>query len=148
MIGEKLVPVYRRKQPTITSSCVLGTPCATCIKHAACRTGRFCSDCRRGLSWECERAMPAEPAFYLKPLQAITLVRHEMARFVNQNSGIQLLFSRIENLRGESCTVDEHLILLYIEHIERVRLAIEGGWSAAPASIEKSGESGPIYPFV
>jgi hypothetical protein len=148
MIGEKLVPVYRREQRTLTSPCVLGRPCPTCVKHARCRTGRFCYDCRRGLRWECERATPAEPAFYLKPVQAITLVRYEMARFVNQNSGIQLLFSRVENMRGESCTVNERLILLYIEHIHWVRRAIEGGWREPPESVKKSGESGPIFPFI
>lgn len=148
MIGEKLIPVYRQQQRTITSSCVLGRLCRICQIHALCVAGELCRDCRRAIPYVCERARPAEPAFYLKPVQAITLVKNSLARFVNQNSGIQLTFSRVEQMRGESCNVEERLISLYIAGLERARVAIDVGWSSPPESEEKACSDDPLYPFV
>jgi len=120
--------VYRQHQATMFSPCSAGEQCETCAQHAACRAGKPCRPCRRGKRYECDRWIPAEPAFTLKIRDALTLVRHGLARFINRNTAVQLTYSRLTQLRDRSCKVDERLILEYVAGSRLARAAVDLGW--------------------
>ncbi len=92
LVSAILVPVYRRHQITQVSPCTLGNPCPTCAQHVVCFAGNPCKSCRRGRWHECERASPAEPAFYVKFADAVRLVKNRLAKFIHQNAALQLKY--------------------------------------------------------
>lgn len=146
---QRIVPVYRLYQSTMTSPCVLGSPCPSCVQQALCRTAGYpCRSCRRGRHHICERASFAQPAFYVSVRYALDLIRNGLARFVNRNTAIQLTFADVTPLRDQSCNVDLSVILPYIEGSIYTRLVVDLGWSLPPLAIEKACPLTPIYPFV
>ena len=131
---DALVPVYRMHQPTFVSSCVLGEPCHTCAIHAYCLS-HPCKDCLQGKTVSCERAYPAPPAFAVRFVSAIGLVRDGMARFIHQNSALQLTFAKITYLRDTSCNINGTAIWEYVAGSHRVKTALYVGWRKNVAGI-------------
>jgi hypothetical protein len=129
-----LVPVYRRHQITKVSPCTLGDPCPTCAQHTVCFAGNPCKSCRRGRWHECERASPAQPAFFVKFADAVRLVKNRLAKFIHHNSALQLKYSRLAHLRDASCKVDEHVVFDYAVGVRYARAIIDFGW--APGQLE------------
>jgi hypothetical protein len=137
--SSKQIPVYRKHQPALHSPCLLGEPCAVCRVHAACRSGKSCRDCRRGRTPECERAAPAAPAFTVRFNQALALVRHGLADFINRQTALRLTFSKIAHLRDQSLRVDEKFLMAYVRGDKRARAVIDdqdAGWSARPPIVQ------------
>jgi hypothetical protein len=137
------IPVYRMHQPTLHSPCLLGEPCAVCRLHASCWYGKACRDCRRGRTPECERALPTAPAFTVRFNQALALVRHGLADFINRQTALRLTFSKIGHLRDQSLRIDERFLLAYVEGDRRARAIIDNptaGWSARPQAVRMPGE--------
>lgn len=135
----KQIPVYRMHQPTLHSPCLLGEPCTVCRLHASCRSGRACRDCRRGRTPECERAQPTAPAFTVRFSQALALVRHGLADFINRQTALRLTFSKIAHLRDQSLRIDERFLLAYAQGDKRARAIIDDptvGWSARPPAAQ------------
>ncbi len=136
--SSKQIPVYRKHQPALHSPCLLGDPCAVCLQHAACRDGKPCRDCRRGRALECERAVPTVPAFTVKFTQALALVRHGLADFINRQTALRLTFSKIAHLRDQSLRIDENFLMAYAQGDKRARAIIDDeivGWSVPPAIV-------------
>ena len=103
----------------------------------------------RGVKYICERAEPAEPAFFVTRLQGLTLVRNGMARLIHDAYALQLTFSVVTNIRDQSCKADEELIMAYLAGSVRARIAIYEAWSAPPPAVPvELSEPVPIYPFV
>ena len=144
----KRVGVYRMLQFTRKSPCQLGKACPTCIRFA--ESGGDLKDYYfRGVDYICERAVPAEPAFFVTRLQGLTLVRNGMARLIHDAYALQLTFSVVTNIRDQSCKADEELIMAFLAGSLRARIAIYEAWSAPPPSISvELSEPVPIYPFV
>ena len=130
-MSTKLVPVYRKHQPTMVSPCTLANPCTVCASHSVCHSGRPCKACRRGKAYQCQFASPAEPAFLVKIPDAVRLVKNGLANFIHQNSAVQLNYSRLAHLRDRSSKVDEHLIFDYASGLRYARVAIDLGWGGA-----------------
>jgi hypothetical protein len=131
--SSKQIAVYRMHQPTLYSPCLLGEPCAVCRAHGACRGAKPCRDCRRGRTPECERAQPAVPAFTVKFNQALALVRHGLADFINRQTALRLTFSKIAHLRDQSLRIDERFLMAYARGDKRARAIMDdevAGWSA------------------
>ncbi len=129
----KQIPVYRKHQPTLHSPCLLGEPCEVCRLHAPCRTGKACRDCRRGRTPECERAQPTAPAVTVRFNEALALVRHGLADFINRQTALRLTFSKVAHLRDQSLRIDERFLLAYVQGDKRARAVIDDpavGWSA------------------
>lgn len=148
-VSQRIVPVYRLYQSTLTSPCVLGSPCPSCVQRALCRGSAYpCRVCRRGGRHSCERASFAEPAFYVTVRYALDLIRNGLARFVNRNTGIQLTFSDVTPLRDRSSNVDLSVILPYVGGCIHTRLVVDLGWNVHPLAIEKDCPLTAIYPFV
>ncbi len=133
-MSTSLVPVYRKFQPTMISPCTLGAPCPACRAHAPCRDGRRCKRCRRGKPWECERASPAAPAFLVKAVEAIRLVRDGLASFIHHNTALQLNYAKLTHLRDKSSRVDPSLVFEYVIGVRSARVAINLGWGRAAAA--------------
>ncbi|HWX56675.1 MAG TPA: hypothetical protein VN176_18985 [Verrucomicrobiae bacterium] len=132
-MSARLVPVYRKHQPTQVSPCLLAEPCPVCALHVACRAGSPCKACRRGKAHHCERASPAEPAFLVKIADAVRLVKNGLASFVHQNSAVQLNYSKLIHLRDRSSKVDERLVFDYAIGMRYARVAIDLGWGGGQA---------------
>jgi len=126
-VSQLLVPVYRMHQPTLFSPCLLGYPCHTCAIHAYCLSDP-CKDCLQGKTVECERAYPAPPAFAVRVVSAIALVRDGMAQFIHQNSALQLTFAKVTYLRDTSCNINGTAIWEYAAGSHRVKTALYVGW--------------------
>jgi hypothetical protein len=126
-VSQLLVPVYRMHQPTLFSPCILGDPCHTCAIHAYCLSDP-CKDCLQGKTVACERAYPAPPAFSVRVLSAIGLVRDGMAQFIHQNNALQLTFAKITYLRDTSCNINGTAIWEYVAGSNRVKAALYVGW--------------------
>src|SRR5579864_162342 len=133
-VSQLLVPVYRMHQPTLFSSCILGYPCHTCAIHSYCRSNP-CKDCLQGITVDCERAYPAPPAFAVRIVSAIALVRDEMARFIHQNSALQLTFAKVTYLRDTSCNINGTAIWEYVAGSPLVKTALYVGWRKNVAGI-------------
>lgn len=144
----KCVGVYRMFQFTRWSPCQLGKACPTCLRFAA--SGGDLQDYYfRGVKYICERAEPAEPAFFVTRLQGLTLVRNNLARLIHDAFAVQLTFSVVTNIRDESCKADKELVMAYLAGSVRARIAIYEAWSAPPPSIAvELSKAVPIYPFV
>jgi hypothetical protein len=116
---DRLVPVYRRHQPTMFSRCslagVLGvTACETCAPHRECeKPGKACRECFRGRRPRCPLAEPAPPAFTITKTKAVRMVRLGLAEFVNSQRALRLTFSRAMELRGGSVNIDENFLIAY-----------------------------------
>lgn len=108
--SDRLVAVYRKDQPRWQSPCQLGTPCLTCRTHAPCLAGTLCRGCRRGKAFQCERATPASPAFWLSFKDALLLKQDGLADLRDGNTTLQLNFSRLAHLRDASCKIDRHFL--------------------------------------
>lgn len=134
-------------QFTRRSPCQWVKACPTCLKFAA--SGGDLEDYYfRGLKYICERAVPAEPAFYVTRLQGLTLVRHGLARLIHDAYALQLTFSVVTNLRDQSCKADEQLVMAYLAGSRPARVAVYA-WSAPPPSVPMEfSQQVPIYPFV
>jgi hypothetical protein len=144
----KLVPVYRMFQFTRSSPCQFGNPCPTCVRYAA-DGGRQNDYYFRGVTYICERAVPAPPAFLLTRRKALSLVRNGLARLIHEAYAVQLTFSVVTNIRDESSKADEELVMAFLAGSARARAAIYEAWSAPPPSIPATvSEPVPIYPFV
>ena len=126
-MSQLLVPVYRMHQPTLFSSCILGYPCHTCAIHAYCQSNP-CKDCLQGKTVDCERAYPAPPAFAVRVISAIKLVRDGMAQFIHRNSALRLSFAKITYLRDTSCNINGTAIWEYVAGSHRVKTALYVGW--------------------
>jgi hypothetical protein len=143
---ERLVPVYRRHQPTTWSKCLFGEPCAVCAPHKDCKVDkrlerdrgltdvRFydlrCKLCRRGNRPECPLVEPAPPAFTVTKVKAIKLVRLGFAEFVNGKRALRLTFSNLAGLRGGSVNIDEAFLMNYAQGKKFAVEVIDGqdGW--------------------
>jgi hypothetical protein len=84
---------------------------------------------------ECERAYPAPPAFAVRIVSAIKLVRDGMARFIHQNGALQLTFAKITYLRDTSCNINGTAIWEYAAGSDRVKAALYVGWRKNLATI-------------
>ena len=133
-MSQLLVPVYRMHQPTLFSPCILGDPCHTCAIHAYCLSDP-CKDCLQGKAVACERAYPAPPAFGVRVLSAIRLVRDGMAQFIHQNNALQLTFAKITYLRDTSCNINGTAIWEYVAGSHRVKAALYVGWRKNIANV-------------
>jgi hypothetical protein len=134
LVSQLLVPVYRMHQPTLFSPCLLGYPCHTCAIHAYCLSNP-CKDCLQDKTVDCERAYPAPPAFAVRVVSAIALVRDEMAQFIHQNSALQLTFAKVTYLRDTSCNINGTAIWEYVAGSHRVKTALYVGWRKNVANI-------------
>lgn len=143
----KLVPVYRLYQFTWESPCFLAPPCSACQAYALEFGQQDSYQHRRGQS-VCERATPANPAFYVTRRQGLILVYAGLATLIHGGNALQLTFSTVTNLRDQSSRADEQLIFQFLAGSYRARKAIYEAWSTPPSSIDKACSSGPIYPFV
>jgi hypothetical protein len=76
----------------------------------------------------CERAYPAPPAFAVRVVSAIALVRDGMAQFIHQNSALQLTFAKVTYLRDTSCNINGIAIWEYAAGSHRVKAALYVGW--------------------
>lgn len=135
-------------QFTRTSPCQLGKACPTCLRFA--ETGGGLQEYYfRGVDYICERAVPAEPAFFVTRAQGLSLVRNGLARLIHEAFALQLTFSVVTNIRDQSCKADEELVMAYLAGSLRARIAIYEAWSAPPPSIPlELSQAVPIYPFV
>lgn len=133
-MSDELVPVYRMHQPSFVSPCILGVPCRTCAIHAYCLSDP-CKDCLQGKTVECERAYPAPPAFAVRIISAIALVRDGMAEFIHQNNALRLTFAKITYLRDTSCNINGTAIWEYVAGSHRVKTALYVGWRNNLANI-------------
>lgn len=133
-MSQLLVPVYRMHQPTLFSPCLLGYPCHTCAIHAYCLSSP-CKDCLQSKPVTCERAYPAPPAFAVRIVSAIALVRDGMAQFIHQNSALQLTFAKITYLRDTSCNINGTAIWEYVAGSHLVKTALYIGWKKNTATI-------------
>jgi hypothetical protein len=133
-MSDDLVPVYRMHQPAFVSPCILGHPCHTCAIHAYCLS-HPCDDCLQGKAVACERAYPAPPAFAVRILSAIRLVRDGMAEFIHQNNALRLTFAKITYLRDTSCNINGTAIWEYVAGSDRVKAALYVGWRKNIANI-------------
>lgn len=133
-VSDELVPVYRMHQPSFVSPCILGAPCRTCAMHAYCLSDP-CKDCLQGKSVACERAYPAPPAFAVRIISAIALVRDGMAEFIHQNNALRLTFAKITYLRDTSCNINGTAIWEYVAGSHRVKTALYVGWRNNLANI-------------
>ena len=132
-------------QRTLDSPCLLGEPCAVCRTHASCRTAKPCRDCRRGRRPECERAQPTAPAFTVKFTQALALVRHGLADFINRQTALRLTFSKIAHLRDQSLRIDERFLMAYAQGDKRARAIMDdksAGWSSRLPVVSRPGNDG------
>jgi hypothetical protein len=150
-VSQYIVPVYRMHQPTFLSPCTLGEPCHTCVVHAYCLSDP-CKDCLQGKTVECERAYPAPPAFAVRFISAIKLVRDGLAVFIHKNTALQLTFAKLTYLRDTSCNINGTAIWEYVAGSGRVKAALYVGWrknvatlahvqSEADAGFEAEGET-------
>jgi hypothetical protein len=126
-VSHYFVPVYRMHQLTLLSPCLLGHPCYTCAIHAHCVSDP-CARCSQGKAVLCERAYPATPAFTVRFRSAVNLVRDGMAKFIHQNSALQLTFAKITYLRDTSCNINGTAIWEYAAGSHRVKTALYVGW--------------------
>lgn len=129
-----LVPVYRMHQPTLVSPCILGDPCYTCSIHAYCLSNP-CKRCRQGERTQCERAYPAPPAFVVRIVSALQLVRDGAAVFIHQNNALQLTFAKLTYLRDISSKINGTAIWEYAAGSKRVRIAVDLGWRTPVATV-------------
>lgn len=132
---QKLVPVYRMHQPTLTSPCLLGNPCPTCALHQRCQIGFACRACRLGKPYQCEREVPTPPAFTVRIHRALQMVFDGTASFIHRNTALQLNYAEIAHLRDQSCRVDQHVIFDYAAGSRRARLAVNFGWNVPPETV-------------
>jgi hypothetical protein len=89
----------------------------------------------------CERAYPAPPAFAVRVVSAIALVRDGMAEFIHQNSALRLTFAKITYLRDTSCNINGTAIWEYVAGSHRVKTALYVGWrNNAPTITHVEGE--------
>lgn len=114
-------------QLSLLSPCLLGHPCYTCAIHAYCLSDP-CKDCLQGKTVACERAYPAPPAFAVRVVSAIRLVRDGMAQFIHQNNALRLSFAKITYLRDTSCNINGTAIWEYAAGSHRVKTALYVGW--------------------
>jgi len=121
-------------QPTFLSPCILGDPCHTCAVHAYCLSDP-CKDCLQGKTVECERAYPAPPAFAVRFISAIKLVRDGLAVFIHKNTALQLTFAKLTYLRDTSCNINGTAIWEYVAGSDRVKAALYVGWRKNLATI-------------
>ena len=123
-----LVPVYRKHQPTFVSPCSLGEPCSICAAHAHCLRERPCKGCRKGKAYECERASPALPAFFVHHRSAIQLVLDGAAVFIHKGNALQLTIEKLAHLRDLTCRVEDVAMFEYAAGSGFVRKAVNMGW--------------------
>jgi hypothetical protein len=83
----------------------------------------------------CERAYPAPPAFAVRIISAIALVRDGMAEFIHQNNALRLTFAKITYLRDTSCNINGTAIWEYVAGSHRVKTALYVGWRKNLANI-------------
>lgn len=102
--------------------------------HAYCLSDP-CKDCLQGKSVACERAYPAPPAFAVRIISAIALVRDGMAEFIHQNNALRLTFAKITYLRDTSCNINGTAIWEYVAGSHRVKTALYVGWRNNLANI-------------
>jgi hypothetical protein len=143
-VSQYIVPVYRMHQPTFLSPCILGEPCHTCAVHAYCLSDP-CKDCLQGKTVECERAYPAPPAFAVRFISAIKLVRDGLAVFIHKNTALQLTFAKLTYLRDTSCNINGTAIWEYVAGSGRVKAALYVGWRknvATLAHVQSEAEAG------
>ena len=133
-MSQYIVPVYRMHQPTFLSPCILGDPCHTCAVHAYCLSDP-CKGCLQGKTVECERAYPAPPAFAVRFISAIKLVRDGLAVFIHKNTALQLTFAKLTYLRDTSCNINGTAIWEYAAGSDRVKAALYVGWRKNLATI-------------
>lgn len=144
----KLISVYRMYQFTRNSPCLLGTPCATCVRYAEEVLSKPQRYYFRGLQYICERAVPSPPAFYVTRRQALSMLFNGLAVLIHDNWALELTFSVVTNIRDASSKADEHLVMAYLAGSYRARIAIEQAWSSPPPSISADlSQPVPIYPF-
>ncbi len=65
--------------------------------------------------------------------EALALVRHGLADFINRQTALRLTFSKIAHLRDQSLRIDERFLLAYVRGDKRARAIIDDpavGWSA------------------
>ena len=75
------------------------------------------------------------PAFTVKFTQALALVRHGLADFINRQTALRLTFSRIAHLRDQSLRIDERFLMAYVQGDKRARAIIDdntAGWAVRP----------------
>ena len=133
-MSQYIVPVYRMHQPTFLSPCILGEPCHTCAVHVYCLSDP-CKDCLQGKTVECERAYPAPPAFAVRFISAIKLVRDGLAAFIHKNTALQLTFAKLTYLRDTSCNINGTAIWEYVAGSDRVKAALYVGWRKNVATL-------------
>jgi len=132
-LSQILVPVYRLYKPTWDSPCLLWALCPTCSKHQKCVLPEFrCRPCRRGTPYECERMVPAMPAYVVSVREALAMVNNGEAMFVHRNNAIQLTYPKPKNLRDLSCDIDPKVMFDYALRVRRARIAVDLGWQAPP----------------
>jgi hypothetical protein len=71
--------------------------------------------------------------------QALALVRHGLADFINRQTALRLTFSKIAHLRDQSLRVDEEFLMAYVRGDKRARAIIDdpdAGWSARPPIVQ------------
>ncbi|HEY6308686.1 MAG TPA: hypothetical protein VI488_19770 [Candidatus Angelobacter sp.] len=71
--------------------------------------------------------------------QALALVRHGLADFINRQTALRLTFSKIGHLRDQSLRIDERFLLAYVEGNRRARAIIDdptAGWSVRPQAVQ------------
>lgn len=146
--GCRNIPVYRKYQLTMTAPCQLGDPCPACAPHIRCLNGDRCFHCRNGKPYTCERAQPTEPAFFVTFRYALAMIYEGLARFVHRNTALQLTFGRVENLRDQSCHVNEMVILDYLLGRRSTRIAVALGWNTPALVTEKTCPAFAMFPFV
>lgn len=129
---ERIVPVYRVNQFSWNSPCLLGDPCPTCALHRECYAGNPCSRCVRGKGYDCERQTPAEPAFKVTVAAAMRMLEFRIATFIHRSTALRLTDDKLAHLRDQSCVIDEEVILKYILHFYRARIAVDRGWGVRP----------------
>lgn len=139
--GQKLVAVYRLYQLSYTSPCLLGDPCPTCARHKECQAENRCNDCLRGRRDDCERQMPAKPAFWSTVRAALRLLENRLAIFIHQNTAIRLTDDAFAHLRDFSCVIDEEVIFQYLAERYIARIAVDKGWGQRKKGIEVGSEA-------
>lgn len=146
--GPRNIPVYRKYQATVTAPCQLGNPCPACAPHVRCTSGNRCFHCRNGKAYQCDREQPTPPAFFVTFRYALAMIYEGLARFIHRNTALQLTFGRVENLRDESCHVDEQVILDYLLGRRSTRIAVALGWKTPLSVSEKICPASSMHPFV
>jgi len=70
----------------------------------------------------------------VKFADAVRLVKNRLAKFIHQNSALQLRYSRLMHLRDASLKVDERVVFDYAVGVRYARVIIDFGW--APGHLE------------